>query len=96
MPTIKLRPKAESDLANIYGYSVQEWGVARAEAYVMDISTAFQQLTESQSLGRDYSHVRPGLRALNVASHIVFYKPIHDGIAVIRVLHQAMDVQQHL
>jgi len=73
--TFKLRPKAESDLVDIYHYSLNEWGSARTDSYLRDLSNAFQQLADNHALGRDYSHVRPDLRAYSVLSHVIFYKP---------------------
>lgn len=97
MPKIfKLRPKAVNDLENIYDYSVQEWGLNRAETYIHDLETTLQNLADNAALGRHYEHVRPNLRAFPVVSHVVYYKPASYGIAVIRVLHQSMDEKSHL
>ncbi len=94
--TFKLRRKVDNDLVNIYAFSVQEWGTARAEEYIRDINSVFHQLAGNPSLGREYHHIKSGLRAFNVVSHIVFYKPTSYGVAVIRVLHHAVDVPRHL
>ena len=34
----------------------------------------------------------PGLRASPVGNYVIFYRPIHDGIEVVRVLHGARDI----
>lgn len=49
--TFKLRPKAESDLVDIYQYSLNEWGSARTDSYLKDLSNAFQQLADKYALG---------------------------------------------
>ncbi len=94
--TFKLRPKTEKDLINIYRYSVREWGIEHADTYIRHINSAFQQLADGVKSGRDYSHVKPGLRAYNVISHVIFYMVTHYGIDVIRVLHKSMDYQRHI
>lgn len=94
--TYKLRPKAEEDLENIYQYSIEHWGNARADEYLREISSAFLMLAENPLLGRDCSDIRTGFRAFTLESHVVFYKPSGFGIAVVRVLHQSMDYQQHV
>ena len=33
----RLRPKAESDLENIYAYSYKEFGLSKAEYYIHDL-----------------------------------------------------------
>jgi toxin ParE1/3/4 len=92
----RLRPKAEEDLENIYEYSYQEFGRARADQYIEDLDSAFHKLADKPSLGSDYSHVRPALMAYRVVSHVVFFKPSVDGIIILRVLHKSMDYGRHL
>ncbi|MCU7861100.1 MAG: type II toxin-antitoxin system RelE/ParE family toxin [Candidatus Thiodiazotropha sp. (ex Lucinoma kastoroae)] len=71
----RIRPKAEKDLENIYEYSYQEFGSARADQYIRDLDATFHMLADDPSLGSDYSHVRPDLMAYRVVSHVVFFKP---------------------
>ena len=92
----KLKPRALKDLEGIYTFSLQRWGAERADYYIRDIFKAFQDLAENDKLGRDYCDVRLNLYAFKVVSHEIFYKPISDGITVIRVLHKSMDSQKHL
>ena len=97
MPSnIKLRPKAESDLTNIYLYSAKEWGAVQADAYLQAIDDTFRQLNQHPKLGRDYGLVRSNLRAYDINSHVIFYKKTQDGIVIIRILHSSMDVRRHI
>jgi toxin ParE1/3/4 len=92
----KLRPKADQDLANIYHYSIQEFGGKRAELYIKDLSASFRKLVQKPELGKDYSFVRPNLLAYPVVSHVVFFKESDWGITILRVLHRSMDYGRHL
>jgi toxin ParE1/3/4 len=92
----RIRPKADRDLEDIYEYSYQEFGGARADQYIRDLDAAFHKLADEPSLGSDYSHVRPDLMAYRVVSHVIFFKPSIDGITVLRVLHKSMDYGRHL
>ena len=94
--TFNLRPKAVQDLEEIYSYSVKEWGARHPDRYIRDIEIAFQNLANTDTLGRDCSYIRPKLRIFPVVSHLIFYKSTACGIAVIRVLHNSMDEEQHL
>lgn len=94
--TFKVRPKADADLEGIFDYTAQEWGLGKAEDYIRDIHQAFLTVAENNRIGRDRSHVRPSLRAYNVHSHVVFYKPTGYGAAIIRVLHKSMDYPARL
>ena len=94
--SIQLRPRALLDLESIYKYSLQQWGVTRAETYLTEINKAFESRANHDKLGRDYSRVSADLYAYNIAAHVIFYTPTHTGILVIRVLHKSMDHVRHL
>ncbi len=91
-----IRETAHKDLNNIFIYSVETFGMERAERYLDDLVSAFQTLANNYNQGRDYGHVRPNLYAWNVVSHVIYYKPTKEGISVYRVLHKSMDYQKHL
>ncbi len=94
--SIQLRPRALHDLESIYKYSLEQWGIARAETYLSEINKAFEALANHDKLGRDYSRVSADLYAYNIAAHVIFYTPTPTGILVIRVLHKSMDHVRHL
>jgi toxin ParE1/3/4 len=98
MPQTKIfhiRKTADKDLENIFIYSVEKFGIKRAEKYNY-LVFAFQTLANDYNLGRDCSHVRPNLYAWNVVSHVIYYKPTKGGISIYRVLHKSMDYIKHL
>lgn len=43
-------------------------------------------------LGRQESKLAPNLRSFPLGNYLIFYRPIEDGIAVVRVLHGARDI----
>ncbi|WP_118986962.1 type II toxin-antitoxin system RelE/ParE family toxin [Photorhabdus sp. CRCIA-P01] len=94
--TFFLKPKAEQDLEAIFEYSYQEFGLERAYQYIKNIDRAFHTLAEAPGLARNYSHVRPGVKSFPVASHIIFFRLMANGITIVRVLHQSMDYQRHI
>ena len=94
--TISLRPKAVTDLEDIFDYSVPRFGIARAEQYILELNEAFTNLAEEPHIGIDYAHVRPELMGFSVISHIVFFKYTSTQLNIIRVLHKSMDYSLHL
>lgn len=94
--TYRLHPKAIEDLESIYLYSTREFGIKRTEDYILAIDTSFQHLADDPLISRKCDYVRQGLRAFNIGSHVIFFKMTNYGIAVIRVLHQSMDLSRHL
>jgi|SaaInlStandDraft_4_1057021.scaffolds.fasta_scaffold43826_2 toxin ParE1/3/4 len=94
--TINLRPKAVTDLEDIFDYSVPKFGIARAEQYILELNEAFTNLAEEPYIGKDYAHVKSELMGIPVVSHIVFYKYTSTQLIIIRVLHKSMDYIRHL
>lgn len=91
-----IRKTADKDLEKILTYSVNNWGVARAERYIREIVESFQMLADDYSIGMNYNHIRPNIYAHQVVSHLVFYKPTKKGITILRVLYKSMGFKRHI
>jgi toxin ParE1/3/4 len=94
--SIRLAPKALSDLDGIWAYSVENFGEARSEAYVRAINAALELLVHNPQAARDASHIRVGLLKYNVGSHVIFFRLQNGGLVVSRILHSSMDFARHL
>ncbi len=91
-----LRPRAQRDIEEIWDYTAATWSIDQAEIYFRRIQRTLAMLADDPRLGRPCDDIRAGYRKFRVGSHFVFYRVIEDGIDVVRVLHQAMDFEQHL
>jgi toxin ParE1/3/4 len=89
LSTYRLGKKAESDLAGIVDYTVDNWGEEQAEAYIEQMAMCLQLLSGSQFLGRACEPLYPGLRRFEQGSHVIFYRATNEGIHVSRILHQS-------
>jgi toxin ParE1/3/4 len=89
LSSYRIGSKAESDLAAIFDYTVDQWGWKQADAYVDGLSECFQLLADSPGLGRS-SDLVEGVRRFEHSSHVVFYKKVRVGIEILRVLHRSM------
>ena len=96
MKRLHLSPKAQSDLAEIWDFTTENWGTARAEGYVRAIRKACNGLCDGSSDSTAIDHVRQGYRKRIVGSHLLLFRETDDTIAVIRILHQRMDPDRHL
>ncbi len=97
MASFLLRPKAVRDLAGIWNYTVQTWGESQADNYIHDLNGSFESLSENPEKGKSCDDIRNGYRKYYVDKHVVFYRQISKTeIEIIRVLHQAMDINRHL
>ena len=91
MPVIVKRPRAKSDLAEIWDYIADDTE-ARADAFVEKIDQKFQTLAARPNIGRLRDELAEGMRSFPVGRYIIFYLPLPDGIEVVRVLHSARDL----
>jgi len=96
MAVYSLTTQADADLEGIYEYTIFNFGLAQARNYLDGLRARFDMLAEHPLHGRSDEALAPGLRRSEYESHIVFYMPQDDGILIVRVLHQRMDVGRHL
>jgi toxin ParE1/3/4 len=75
---------------DIGAYTLRAWGKDQTIRYIDDLETCCRQLADNPELGRRCDHIRPGLRRLEHARHVVFYRIEEGGILVSRILHQRM------
>ncbi|WP_432769393.1 MAG: type II toxin-antitoxin system RelE/ParE family toxin [Sphingopyxis sp.] len=84
-----LPPAARRDIADIWLYTADRWGVDQADHYVGqiedDLTKAAAGLRIVQPIGNEWK-IRSG-------HHLcIFAKPTEDEIWVIRILHERMDI----
>jgi len=91
MPKILKSPRAKFDLAEIWDY-IAESSETRADAFIEVVDQKLQIIAERPTIGRSRDELVPALRSFPVGRYVVFYRPIEDGIDVVRVLHSARDL----
>lgn len=96
MLDLVIRPQARRDLKGIWTYTVQHWGAAQADQYLYAIDRDIRELLNFPDMGIAYDHIRAGYRMLQVKRHLVFYRRNGQHLEIVRVLHDAMDVKNHL
>ena len=89
--------KAQSDLINIWEFTLVNWSIDQADRYYKLIIDKIKDICKKPDLGRNYNHVRKDYWGFNVKSHIIFYKIGDSGIIeIIRILHQRVDLLSRL
>lgn len=96
MRTYKFSKKAEGDLIDIWTYSFDRWGKIQADHYVQALYSAICLLVENPLMSKSRDAFGTGYRSHSQGKHIIFYRPTHYGIRVVRILHQSMDSERHL
>lgn len=93
MKTYKLTGPAESDLDEHSAYIEQDNPIA-AEKWLLKIDKIFDLISSSPMIGRERHDLADNLRSLPVGCFIVFYKPKHNHILIIRVLRGSMNIKR--
>jgi toxin ParE1/3/4 len=96
MASFRIAATALSDLRRIGRYTLDRWGAKQASHYLGSLDDCFRRLAEQPELGKSAEDIRPGLWRMCQGHHVVFFRRTHDGIRVIRVLHERMLPQGHL
>ncbi len=96
MTIYKLYPEAEIDLEKIWQHTVREWSTNQAFDYLDNLESAFQLLADFPLMSRERHEFSPAVRIHHHEHHLIVYLQEDYGIAVIRVLHESMDVPQQL
>lgn len=91
--TITRRPRAESDLVDIWSYIADE-NEAAADRLLGKIEGVLAMLAQHPLAGRARPELHRELRSFPCGSYVVFYLPQPDGIEVVRVLSGFLDLDQ--
>jgi len=91
----RITPPARKHLDDIADYSLHQWGAAQRTTYMRALRKRFEWLAANPELGRVRPEIAPRLRCYREGEHLIFYLPMEGFIAIIGVLHQAMDVDTY-
>ena len=96
MVKLRFSVEAESDLDDLFAFSVERFGLDTAGEYFKALQTSCDRLVDFPELGPILESIRPPMRVLSYRSHNIYYR--FDGIVVlvIRILHYAMNAAAHL
>ncbi len=106
--TVRLTAAAEADFEEILRWTVSQFGEAQTRIYAETLSAVLNDLVAGPTIvgARKRDDILKGLFTLHVARkgrkgrHFVMFRiasaPDRDVIEVLRLLHDAMDLQRHL
>lgn len=96
MAEYRLSPRAQRDLADLFDHTVSQWDLDQALRYTDLIDAALARLADAPFRAQACDAIRQGYRRRTVQQHVIYFRPMPYGIAVIRILHQRMDATRHL
>jgi toxin ParE1/3/4 len=91
MPAIIKRPKAKTDLAEIWDYIADD-SEMRADGFIQRIDKTLLTIAQTPSIGRSRKELAESLRSLPLGRYVIFYCIITGGIEIVRVLHSSRDI----
>jgi toxin ParE1/3/4 len=91
MNSIRVSAAARSDLNEIWLY-IAEGDLVAADRLIEQVVSRFPKLAAWSEIGRERAELSPRLRSLVVGRYVIFYRPMENGIEVVRVLHGARDL----
>ncbi len=93
MPQAIILPSAQADLDDIWDYIASN-SIQNADRFVDRIYELCQKTLAYQPLmGRSREELVPKLRSFPVGNYVIFYRPISDGVEIVRVLHGSRDIE---
>jgi toxin ParE1/3/4 len=95
MPIIVKLPRAKTDLVEIWDHIADD-SEARADAFIETVDKKFHTLARRPNMGRLRDELAESLRSFPVGRYVIFYRPIPEGVEIVRVLHGARDLDSIL
>lgn len=83
---------AELDLLEIWHFIAEDSENA-ADRFLNLIGEKCELLAEFPKMGRLREELAPGLRSFPVKRYVIFYRPVDQGIEVVRVLSGYRDIE---
>lgn len=91
MSRLVIAPRAEADLDEIRAYIAQDDPRA-AKRFVKRLREECQFLAEHPGVGQLQPELGVNdIRTFSYRNYVIFFRPIKDGVQVVRVLHGARD-----
>jgi toxin ParE1/3/4 len=98
----RVLPAADRDLDDQASYLAAQASLDQALRFYDAASATFAKLASMPGIGERWPSTNPRLAGLRVGriegfeKHLVFYRPVADGIEVIRIIHGARDIDNVL
>ena len=90
MNQYRVSDAARSDLDEIWSYIAQDNADA-ADRFIRAIVSRFPAFASMPHMGPQRKDLSPRLRSSPVGNYVIFYRPMKNGVEIVRVLHGARD-----
>lgn len=87
---------ANADIRSIARYTQDTWGGDQRRRYLNGLNEKFDMLAAMPEMAAERRDFRPPVRIHHYEKHLIIYVISDDGVLIVRVLHQNMDVPAQL
>lgn len=96
--TLKIYPKAQSRIVDIWKYTHKTWGKKQADKYVRGLHRFMEDMQTSKETWRQVPHnALPGVYFARYEHHYVFFKELKGGtLGIMSILHENMDIPNRI
>ena len=97
---IIVRPEADRDLGEQAEYIAEHSDLDTALRFYRAAEETFALIATQPGMGRARNFGNPHLKGVRMCvmkefdRHLIFYRPLKDGIEVLRVVHGARDIEE--
>lgn len=78
-------------MLDIYAYTEETWGEPRAVSYLYGLYEIFDHIGRHPLMGRLRPELGEAMRSFPHGAHVIFFMPWQGEVAIVRVLHGAVD-----
>ncbi|MCP5109265.1 MAG: type II toxin-antitoxin system RelE/ParE family toxin [bacterium] len=100
MGRVVLQPTARTDLVEHFAYIGQASGEEAARRFLRNAYATFDDLADRPRIGVSRRFRNAGFATVRMwkvkgfKNHLIFYRPRNDGVAIMRVVHGARNLEQ--
>ena len=84
---LRLRPRAQADLDDIWEFTRDRWSEDQARNYFQSLSSTFDLILAHPEMARERHEFSPPVRIHTIRSHVVIFQANEEAIDVIRIVH---------
>jgi len=94
----RILPAADRDLDEQAAYLASQASLETALRFYDDASSTFAKLADMPGIGERWPSTNLRLTSIRVwriehfDKHLIFYRPLDDGIEIVRIIHAARDI----
>lgn len=85
MSRYTITPAAKQDIKEIKDFIVSNNQEA-ARIFIAELTQKFQTLADFPEMGRLWHELVPPLRSFPIGRYLIFYRPVNNGIQIMRVV----------